>query len=372
MQSGKQKARRKILFLAASPKGIPPLRLDEEYRRIKDSLRQSNRRDKFEIIVETAVTIAHIRRALLEYQPEIVHFCGHGTGTDGIACEDETGRVKLIPTTALANLFKLVDNHVKCVILNACLSEIQANEVVRHIEYVVGMKYSIGDNAALKFAEGFYDALFTGKAFPYCYQWGINAIQLESIPEDSTPVIKTRLRERITGYYWEQVHQNQYIKAVLDYRFQPYAVATTLFIYADPSNGKLQAVTITTHEIYYYADLSNRTSGIKIGGYTAEWHFSESDDADSVIPTSSNIIRMTGRNKRRPGLDISVAGLSQLGVWSDSIINDYQSFIRNIRETFHTARCEFYLAADGSSLTRRIWFNEKKGNPDHTSVFIRN
>ena len=192
MAPGEEKKTRKVLLLAANPKGTVKLRLDEEERRIKDALRLSRGRDHFEITTESAVTIAHIRRALLEHEPEIVHFCGHGAGFDGIVCEDETGNPKLIPTFALANLFALIGNHVKCVVLNACFAEVQASAVVDHIDYVVGMKSSIGDNAALNFAEGFYDALFSGKTFPQCYQWGVNAIQLEDIPEDSTPVMKVR------------------------------------------------------------------------------------------------------------------------------------------------------------------------------------
>jgi hypothetical protein len=190
MQSDKPKPIEKILIISANPKGTSPLRLDEEHRRIKDSLKQSDRRSQFDIRIESAVTIAHIRRALLEHKPKIVHFCGHGLGTDGIICENESGQIKLIPTAALSNLFKLVRSHVKCVVLNACFAEIQANEIVKHIEFVVGMSYAIGDEAALRFAEGFYDALFAGKEFVDCYKWGVNAIQLESISEDSIPIIK--------------------------------------------------------------------------------------------------------------------------------------------------------------------------------------
>jgi hypothetical protein len=43
-------------------------------------------------------------------------------------------------------------------VLNACYSEIQANAIVQHIDYVIGMSQAIGDTAAIKFAMGFYDA----------------------------------------------------------------------------------------------------------------------------------------------------------------------------------------------------------------------
>lgn len=44
-------------------------------------------------------------------------------------------------------------------LLNACYSEVQANAIAQHIDYVIGMNQAIGDRAALEFSVGFYDAL---------------------------------------------------------------------------------------------------------------------------------------------------------------------------------------------------------------------
>ncbi len=59
----------------------------------------------------------------------------------------------------MAQLFELCSDHVHCVVLNACYSEPQARAIVRHIDYVIGMKQAIGDESAIKFSVGFYDAL---------------------------------------------------------------------------------------------------------------------------------------------------------------------------------------------------------------------
>ena len=183
---------RKILLVEANPTGTVRLRLTKELRRIIDSLKLSTGRDQFGLIIETAVTITHIQQALLEHQPEIVHFCGHGAGVNGLVCEDDSGNIQLIPTLAFGSLFKLVKDHVDCVVLNACETEIQANEIVKHIDFVVCMNSPIGDEAALKFAEGFYRALFAGKGFAECFDWGVNTIQLANIPEASVPIMKTK------------------------------------------------------------------------------------------------------------------------------------------------------------------------------------
>jgi len=81
---------------------------------------------------------------------------------------------------------------VKCVVLNACYSEAQADAIAEHIDYVVGMKEAIGDEAAIKFAVGFYDALEAGRNFETAYKFGCSAIDLKGIPEYLTPVLKKR------------------------------------------------------------------------------------------------------------------------------------------------------------------------------------
>ena len=94
-----------ILILAANPKNSSPLRLDEEMREISEGLRRSQKRDQFKLEQRWAVRTSDLRRALLDTEPQIVHFCGHGSGDEGLVIEDEAGKSKLVSTTALANLF---------------------------------------------------------------------------------------------------------------------------------------------------------------------------------------------------------------------------------------------------------------------------
>jgi hypothetical protein len=192
MERGSEGSVRKIVLLSANPRNTPPLRLNQELRQISEAFERCKQRDVFRIEMKLALSIKDLRRAILDNQPEVVHFCGHGAGGDGIACEEEDGHLKLIPTSALADLFRLVKSHVKCVVLNACYSEIQAEEIAKHIDYVVGMKAAIGDPAAISFSEGFYDALGAGKDFDDCFLFGASAIHLENIPEYLTPVLKKK------------------------------------------------------------------------------------------------------------------------------------------------------------------------------------
>ena len=57
---------------------------------------------------------------------------------------------------------------------------------------MIGMKKAIGDEAAIKFAVGFYDALGAGRNFETAYKFGCIAIDLKGIPEYLTPVLKKK------------------------------------------------------------------------------------------------------------------------------------------------------------------------------------
>ena len=183
---------RTILLLAANPKGTQPLRLDEEVKKIDQGLERAKRRDQFKLVPKWAVTDDDLRRALLDNEPEIVHFSGHGSGADGLAFEDDSGHIQLISGDALSRLFELCADSVKCVVLNACYSEVQADAIAGHIDFVVGMKKAIGDEAAIKFAVGFYDALGAGKDYEKAFKFGCSAIDLKGIPEYLTPVLKKK------------------------------------------------------------------------------------------------------------------------------------------------------------------------------------
>ncbi|MDJ0705291.1 MAG: CHAT domain-containing protein [Leptolyngbyaceae cyanobacterium MO_188.B28] len=203
-----------ILVLAANPKGTSQLRLGEEVRKLQMGLERSQQRNRFRIEQRWAVTVTDLRRALLDCHPQIVHFSGHGVGTEasgrdrsstrkavvsgsasapeGLLFEDETGQSQLVSANALASLFALFGNQVECVVLNACYSAVQAKAIAQHIPYVVGMKRAIGDKAAIEFAIGFYDAVLAGRSVEFAYQLGCTAIQLARIPEHLTPILEQK------------------------------------------------------------------------------------------------------------------------------------------------------------------------------------
>jgi hypothetical protein len=182
---------KKILILTANPQDTERLRLDQEVREITAALARSRHRDQFQIVQLCAVRPDDLRRSLLDYEPDIVHFSGHGE-QEGISLENNGGRSQLVSRSALTKLFGAFKNKIQCVVLNACYSQAQAEAIHQQIETVIGMKQAIGDRAAIEFAVGFYDAVFAGRSLKDSFDLGCTSIDLEGIPETETPVILMR------------------------------------------------------------------------------------------------------------------------------------------------------------------------------------
>ena len=181
----------KILILAATPQG---LRVDQEIRDIEEAIKRAVKRDLFEIKVRTAIRPQDIRRGIAEERPQIVHFCGHGMENGSLVLEDDGGNHKPILPIGLAALFKLHTDYVKCVLLNACYSDLAAEAISKHINYVIGMNHLVKGRAAIVFAQGFYDGLGYDNInnldiIQRAFDEGIVAIQLENLLQGAIPSI---------------------------------------------------------------------------------------------------------------------------------------------------------------------------------------
>jgi hypothetical protein len=181
----------RILFLAANPTNTPAIRLGEEVRTIEEQIRLSKMRDLFEVNQHWAVRSSDLQRALLQHEPEIVHFAGPGTAAGEIILEDKFGKSLPVSAKTMGHLFYILKDRVRCVMINACYSEMQARAIVEHIDCVVGMSRMVSDRAAICFAAGFYQALGFGRTIQTAFDLACNQLQLEGLDEATSPVLLT-------------------------------------------------------------------------------------------------------------------------------------------------------------------------------------
>jgi hypothetical protein len=182
----------KILLLTANPFDKTQLRLDAEIREIDNVLRQTDFRDKFLIEKHSAIQVTDLQGLLLRHKPDIVHFCGHGNCKSEILVEDENGDAQPIPVKALSQLFAILTDNIRCVVLNACYSEQQAQAIAQSIDCVIGMSTAIGDASAISFSASFYQALGYGKDIKTAFDLGCLQINLENLGYEDTPQLLLR------------------------------------------------------------------------------------------------------------------------------------------------------------------------------------
>jgi hypothetical protein len=165
----------KLLILASNPRR--DLNLNREVSDLNNAVQ---RLGDFEIVLGLEARSQELQELLAEHSPEYIHFCGHGAGEKGLVFQDEEGKEQCVSTAVLSRIFKTFANDIHCTVLNACDSQHQAEAIVEHIDYVVGMREPILDQAAHLFSVGFYKGLAAQKTIEQAYEMGCIAVQIWS------------------------------------------------------------------------------------------------------------------------------------------------------------------------------------------------
>jgi hypothetical protein len=180
--------RQEILFLAANTgDGSPGLALAEECAEIQRELQLTRRREKFHFESRWAVRIDDLMRHLLEVDPTVVHISGHGSADGGMVLQNEHGHDQPVTARALAKMLAAATRRLRVVVLNACYSRAQAEEIAACVDCVVSMDGAIGDDAARTFASGFYSALGNGRSVGNAVQHGVAALAARDLPDERIP-----------------------------------------------------------------------------------------------------------------------------------------------------------------------------------------
>jgi hypothetical protein len=168
-----------ILLVSAGSANPSSNLLDEEMRQIEQGLWRSTNRNQFDLRKITAATTEDLRRAMLDFQPNIIHFCGEGRGEEGLLFWSSNGSSNPVNVSALAKFFNLFREYgLECVFLSACYSEPQARAIARHIDFVIGIRDRM-EHRAISFATAFYDSVGAGKPFPFSFEFAKAASQMD-------------------------------------------------------------------------------------------------------------------------------------------------------------------------------------------------
>ncbi len=200
----------RILGMAVSPHGLPPLDVTLEKQRVETALADLCAAGLVALTWLEGQTWRDLQRAM-RYGPwHIFHFIGHGgfdraTDEGFVALADQDGEAHHLNATQLGRL--LADRRdLRLAILNACegargsaqdvFSSTASILVRRGLPAVLAMQYPITDRAAIEFARAFYEALADGLpvdtattearqavsiAAPRSVEWGIPVLYMRAV-----------------------------------------------------------------------------------------------------------------------------------------------------------------------------------------------
>lgn len=188
---------RKILLISANPLSTSRIKVDKELSEIQASIQRSANRNEFSVIIRSAATIEDVRRALLDNQPEIVHFCCHGDDANGLMLENSEGGEFFAEPDALVELLWLFHEKIKCLIFNSCNSFDLAKSAAKTIDFSIGMKSTISDDAAICFSSAFYESIGAGNSVDFSYSIACNALKFNFSTEAETPLLFQRTNKNI-------------------------------------------------------------------------------------------------------------------------------------------------------------------------------
>jgi len=205
----------KILILAANPTNTGRIRADEEVKKIEEGIKKSKFRESIEIKVKWAITIEDLSNALLEEKPDILHFTGHGAGNNSneyisgnrdinlnfenktnkgcLIIETNDGTSRFLEPEKVADLISMYKNNIKCIVLNACHSQYQAELFVQNINYAIGMKKAILDKSAIVFSVAFYEAIANGENIPFAFDYSIKNLNINNLDGIEIPKLNIKL-----------------------------------------------------------------------------------------------------------------------------------------------------------------------------------
>src|SRR5205823_5119824 len=139
---------------------------------IRQRLAEGAAGQRLRVHAEWAVRPDDLSRLLLQYNPLILHFSGHGSPDGDLIFEGPGGTPQPFPPEALARMIAAVRGQLECVVLNACFSLERAEPLADRVRCVIGMSRAFDDASAQRFAAGFYRGVAFGKDYLSAFELG--------------------------------------------------------------------------------------------------------------------------------------------------------------------------------------------------------
>jgi CHAT domain/NACHT domain len=201
----------KLLVVLAAPRDQPALDMQRE----EDGIRQALQNVPVELALLRHATIEKLHDALLDVEPHILHFSGHGVLSNGFGALalEKPGSGDTDPLTARQLRGLLNRMGITLAVLNACetarhstrdaLMGVAQALIREEIPAVIAMQFLVSETVALMFTRRLYDFLFRGDPLEKIVtetRVGIDINSEEDRISWGIPVLFMRARD---GYLWK-------------------------------------------------------------------------------------------------------------------------------------------------------------------------
>ena len=171
--------------MAAAPDDKIYVNVVKEGTEIQQTL--DGQRDKFQFFHILGITKDHFLDDLERYRPNILHFSGHGTESSSLVFQDGDE----LSSEQLEKTFQSLPFKISVVFLNACYSKHQARSISKYVDYIIGMKKAVSDEAAIIFSSKFYKSLLKNINYKEAYNDAIAYLSYYLESESSIPKLIT-------------------------------------------------------------------------------------------------------------------------------------------------------------------------------------
>ena len=171
--------------MAAAPDDKIYVNVVKEGTEIQQTL--DGQRDKFQFFHILGITKDHFLDDLERYRPNILHFSGHGTESSSLVFQDGNE----LSSEQLEKTFQSLPFKISVVFLNACYSKHQARSISKYVDYIIGMKKAVSDEAAIIFSSKFYKSLLKNINYKEAYNDAIAYLSYYLESESSIPKLIT-------------------------------------------------------------------------------------------------------------------------------------------------------------------------------------
>ena len=167
--------------MAAAPDDKIYVNVVKEGTEIQQTL--DGQRDKFQFFHSLGITKDHFLDDLERYRPDILHFSGHGTEYSSLVFQDGDE----LSSEQLEKTFQSLPFKISVVFLNACYSKQQARSISKYVDYIIGMRKAVSDEAAIIFSSKFYKSLLKNINYKEAYNDAIAYLSYYLEGESSIP-----------------------------------------------------------------------------------------------------------------------------------------------------------------------------------------